>query len=412
MTTVQTVTKTDNNYAWKFISSLLNSLKKGRITVYFEEDKFEFGSTDRSDVHAQVTVHDAQLFSDMLTGGSMAAAEGYMKGYWDSPDLTKVVRLFAMNIDTELNKSNLLSALFRITSTFKHFLNRNSVTGSKKNIGAHYDLGNDLFESFLDDSMMYSAAIYPSEDASLGQAQHYRLDRICQKLHLSEDNHLLEIGTGWGALAIHAAKHYGCKVTTTTISEEQHALAAERIKQEKLEDKITLLKEDYRNLEGQFDRLVSIEMIEAVGHEYLPGYFKKIDELLTEDGIALLQSITIPDQRYKSYRNSVDFIRKYIFPGGHLPSISMINHLIATQTAMTVNHFEDITEHYARTLKDWHERFVKNYNTLPTDKYDRQFYRMWRYYLAYCEGGFIERAIGTSQIVFSKSGAKHEWIYH
>lgn len=409
MTTANTTSSRESySLGWKAASNVLQHLSKGSLTLHFKEQSETFGNPDSSGPHAEATVHDGRVFREMLTGGALAAAESYVEGDWDSPDLTKVVQVFAANVDDEVNP--IMQQIRASAQKVAHWLNRNTLNGSRRNIQAHYDLGNDLFRSFLDDSMMYSSAIYPNEEASLEEAQQYRLQRICKKLHLGPDNHLLEIGTGWGAMAIYAAKHFGCKVTTTTISDEQYALAKERIEQEGLTDRITLLKKDYRLLEGQYDRFVSIEMIEAVGHEFLPGYFKKINELLTDDGIALLQCITMPDQRYRSYRKSVDFIRKYIFPGGHLPSISMITRHIAEHTHMTVNHFEDITQHYARTLKDWHDRFVAGYPSLPHDTYDRQFFRLWRYYFAYCEGGFRERAIGTSQVVFSKAQARQNWV--
>jgi cyclopropane-fatty-acyl-phospholipid synthase len=411
MTTANsTSTSQKVDISWKAAASLLSHLKNGSLTVHYKDDTFNFGEKTTKFPSAEVTVHDGQVFREMFTGGELAAAECYIKGMWDSPDLTKVVQIFAANISNEKPRLKVWSTLGKAGLKIAHWLNQNTIKGSKRNIQAHYDLGNDLFTQFLDKSMMYSSAIYPTPDSSLEEAQEYRLDRICQKLQLSESNHLLEIGTGWGSMAIHAAKNFGCKVTTTTISEEQFAYTAEKIKEEGLEDRITLLKSDYRLLTGQYDRLVSIEMIEAVGHKFLPSYFSKIDELLTDDGIALLQSITMPDQRYSSYKNSVDFIRKYIFPGGHLPSISLIHQHIAKQTTMTVNHFEDISQHYAQTLNDWHNRFVESYPKLNQEKYDREFYRMWRYYFAYCEGGFLERAIGTSQIVFSKSGASNDWV--
>lgn len=410
MTTANTTSRQEHyTLSWKAASSLLKHLRHGSLKVNFQETSQTFGHPDGRGPHAEVTVHNGRVFREMLTGGDMAAAESFIEGDWDSPDLTKVVQVFAANLSD--SKSAPLQWLRKTGLSLAHWLNRNTIKGSRRNIQAHYDLGNDLFEGFLDDSMMYSSAIYPSNDSSLEDAQQFRLQRIGEKLHLGPDNHLLEIGTGWGSMAIYAAKHFGCRVTTTTISEEQYRYAQQRIRDENLEDRITLLKTDYRLLTGQFDRLVSIEMIEAVGHRYLPGYFRKINELLTDDGIALLQCITMPDQRYHQYRKSVDFIRKYIFPGGHLPSISLITRQIADQTQMTVNHFEDITQHYARTLKDWHERFIAAYPNLPHERYDRQFFRLWRYYLSYCEGGFRERAIGTSQIVFSKSGAKQPFNY-
>ena len=410
MTTANSSRTAPVDLSWKAAHSILKHLKTGVLTVHYNDETHKFGNEATDGPEAEVIIHDKQVFRQMLTGGDVAAAECFAQGHWDSPDLTKVVQLFAANLSQSKPSFNFFNKISQTGMKVAHWLNNNTISGSKRNIQAHYDLGNDLFTSFLDASMMYSAAIYPTKESTLEEAQQFRLHRICEKLHLGPNNHLLEIGTGWGSMAIYAAKHFGCKVTTTTISEEQFQYAKQRVQDENLEDQVTLLKSDYRLLEGKYDRLVSIEMIEAVGHKFLPGYFKKIDELLTDDGIALLQSITMPDQRYQSYRNSVDFIRKYIFPGGHLPSISLINQQIASQTTMTVNHFEDITGHYARTLKDWHQRFISSYSTLDNKKYDRQFYRLWRYYFAYCEGGFLERAIGTSQIVFSKANAKHDWV--
>ena len=411
MTTATTAANTAPTFAWRAASRLLNHLTQGSLTLNYEQHSKVFGSLAGPGPHAEVAVLDAKVFRDMMTGGSMAAAETYMEGLWDSPDLTSVIRLFSANIDSDPERVTWMSRPSQWFLNMAHWLNRNTIRGSHKNIQAHYDLGNDLFTSFLDPSMMYSAAIFPRADASLEEAQQFRLERICQKLNLGPDNHLLEIGTGWGALAIYAAKNFGCRVTTTTISAEQFTYTQAKIVEAGLTDRITLLCSDYRLLTGQYDRLVSIEMIEAVGHKYLSGYFNKISKLLSDDGLALIQSITMNDQRYQSYKNSVDFIRKYIFPGGHLPSISLINRHIAEQTNMTLSHFEDITSHYARTLNEWQVRFVENFDQLPADKYDAQFFRMWRYYLSYCEGAFLERAIGTSQIVFSKSKATVDWEY-
>lgn len=394
---------------WRATSRMLKHVSQGTLTLRYNGEVSTFGNSDSKGPHAEATVHDGRVFREILTGGTLAAAETYIEGLWDSPDLTKVVQLFAANVNNDPEQRHWLRSPSKWAHQVAHWLNHNSIRGSRKNIKAHYDLGNDLFECFLDPSMMYSSAIYPHSKASLEEAQSFRLQRICEKLNLSEKNHLLEIGTGWGSMAIYAAQHYGCRVTTTTISDEQYDFTLQRVKDAGLEHKITLLKQDYRLLAGQYDRLVSIEMIEAVGHKYLPGYFKKISDLLTDEGVALIQSITMNDQRYARYKNSVDFIRKYIFPGGHLPSATLISKHIGEQTNMTLSHVEDITEHYARTLNDWHQRFIDNYHTLPSDKYDRQFYRMWRYYLAYCEGGFKERAIGTSQIMFSKPKAKPVW---
>ncbi|MBU2862252.1 cyclopropane-fatty-acyl-phospholipid synthase family protein [Reinekea marina] len=410
MTVAQLSEQESLGLAFKLCKKLLSKLSFGSLELNYLDHQFVFGNPQDSGPHAKVTVHDKQVFARFLTGGTVAAGESYMDGQWDSENLTTLTQLFSANIVKAKGRSSWYEKPMQLALRLANTLRQNSISGSKKNIKAHYDLGNDLFEAFLDPSMMYSSAIYPNEDATLAEAQQYKLKRICEKLDLKPTDHLLEIGTGWGAMAIYAAQHYGCKVTTTTLSDEQYSLTQERIKSLNLESQITLLKTDYRELTGQFDKLVSIEMIEAVGHSYMPGYFKQIDHLLNDKGIALLQCITIADQRYKQYRNSVDFIRKYIFPGGHLPSVSMIHNLIAEQTSMIATHFEDISMHYARTLRDWDEAFVKNYPFLPSDRYDERFYRMWRYYLTYCEGGFKEQAIGTHQIVFTKPQFHKNWL--
>jgi cyclopropane-fatty-acyl-phospholipid synthase len=410
MTMATTSTTDQAGVAFNICRKLLNKLDHGTLSLTFNDQTYLFGDSNSQGPKAEVVVNDKKVFSQFITSGSIGAAESYMDGLWDSPDLTELTRLFSVNIARSKPKASWLEAPMQLMMRLVNKFNQNSLTGSRKNIKAHYDLGNDLFESFLDPSMMYSSAIYPTDEASLAEAQQYKLKRICEKLHLNENDHLLEIGTGWGAMAIYAAQHYGCKVTTTTLSDEQYALTQQRIRDLKLDDKITLLKTDYRHLEGKFDKLVSIEMIEAVGHSFLPQYFNKIDTLLNNNGIAVLQCITIADQRYNSYRRSVDFIRKYIFPGGHLPSISVIHSHIAQQTSMMVTHFEDISQHYARTLRDWHDAFVANYETLPTERYDQRFYRMWRYYLSYCEGGFSEQAIATHQIVFTKPQKHRNWL--
>ena len=285
-----------------------------------------------------------------------------------------------------------------------HLKRQNTAEQAKKNISAHYDLGNQLYKEFLDTSMMYSAAIYPSETSSLAEAQQYKLRTICEKLKLSKSDHLLEIGTGWGSLAIYAAKHYGCRVTTTTISNEQYDYAQQQIKLNELEGKITLLKDDYRDLTGQFDKLVSIEMIEAVGKKFLPTFFQQCNNLLKHDGLMLLQSITIADQRYDSYSKNVDFIQKHIFPGGFLPSQFVINQHFKTYTNMMIADLQDIGLDYAYTLRDWRNNFNDNQNKLSQLGYDDRFKKLWRYYLSYCEGGFLERAISTVQLVMCKPG--------
>jgi len=287
-----------------------------------------------------------------------------------------------------------------------HAFNANSLTGSRKNISAHYDLGNDFFRLFLDPTLMYSAAIYPAQEADLNTAALHKLESVCQKLQLTQDDHLLEIGTGWGGMAIYAAKHYGCKVTTTTLSRQQYEFAKQAVIREGLEDQVTLLLKDYRELEGRFDKLVSIEMIEAVGHEYYDTYFKKCSSLLMSDGLMLIQAITIADQRYDSARSSVDFIQKYIFPGGGLPSNEVIASGLRRCTDMNMDDLHDIGWDYARTLHHWRERFHQRLEAVKEQGFDETFCRMWDFYLAYCEGGFNERVISTVQIVMAKPDAQ------
>lgn len=360
-----------------------------------------FGNS-QDDLHAEVDILDPRAYQHLLLGGSVASGETFTDKLWDTPNLTNVIRIFARNLPTLDAWEKKFAWVTMPFMKLKHFARRNSRVQAKKNISAHYDLGNQLYTKFLDNTMMYSSAVYPDSNASLADAQTYKLDLICQKLQLNEQDHLVEIGTGWGGLAVHAAKHYGCRVTTTTISDEQHAYAQEWIDKEALADKITLLKKDYRLLEGQYDKLVSIEMIEAVGKRYLPEFFAKCSALLKPNGLMLLQAITIDDRRYDSYANSVDFIQKHIFPGGFLPSQFVINQHLKKHTDMMIRDLHDIGLDYAQTLKDWHLAFDSVKHELEPLGYDERFARMWQYYLNYCEGGFLERAISTVQLVISK----------
>jgi cyclopropane-fatty-acyl-phospholipid synthase len=361
----------------------------------------EYGHKDH-DLHAHINILDASAYPKLLFGGSIASGETFSDNLWESPNLTNVIRIFARNLPMLDEWEKRFRWITMPALKISHFANRNSTDQAKRNISAHYDLGNKLYTKFLDDSMMYSAAIYPDPNASLAQAQQHKLHTICEKLHLKESDHLVEIGTGWGGLAIYAAKHYGCKVTTTTISEEQHAYAKQWIDKEGLHDKITLLKKDYRLLEGQYDKLVSIEMIEAVGKRYLSTFFDKCSSLLKPDGLMLLQSITIDDRRHESYSKSVDFIQKYIFPGGYLPSQMIINKHLKQDTDLSIADIQDIGLDYAQTLQDWFVAFMTQKQALAKDGYDDRFMRMWQYYLNYCEGGFLERAISTLQLVMRK----------
>ena len=360
-----------------------------------------FGQKD-SELHAEIDFQCLSVYKSLLFGGSVASGETFSEGLWTTPNLTNVIRIFARNLPLLDSWESKMEWLVFPIRKISHLANKNSATGSKKNIAAHYDLGNKLYTRFLDDSMMYSSAIYPSQSSTLAQAQTAKLKAICDKLQLVPEDHMLEIGTGWGGLAIFAAKNYGCKVTTTTISEEQHQYTHDLIKKEGLQDKITLLKQDYRLLEGKYDKLVSIEMIEAVGKEYLPTFFKKCSNLLKDEGLMVLQAITISDHRLESYSKSVDFIQKHIFPGGFLPSQLLINQHLRKHTDLMIRDLHDIGLDYARTLKDWHHKLLENKEPLAKDGYDERFMNMWRYYFSYCEGGFLERTISTVQLVISK----------
>lgn len=384
------------------VFSVLSSLEYGALDIVEGDANYSFGHHQNSKVRAKIIVHDLSLYSDFVRGGSIGAAESFIEGKWSSPDLVSVIRIFAkaqQQTDTlERNKSwwtHAKHAMF-------HWRNRNSQSGAKKNILAHYDIGNELYSRFLDPTMMYSSAIYATPEMSLAEAQLHKLQTICQRLELTENDHLLEIGTGWGGLAIYAAQHYGCKVTTTTISDAQYQYAQAKVNELGLSEQITLLKEDYRNLTGQYDKLVSIEMIEAVGHDYLPSFFKQCNDRLKQGGKLLIQSITIADQRFDYYKNNVDFIQRYIFPGGFLPSINVLSENMTAHTSLVMESLHDIGLDYAKTLAHWREAFLKSWSELQSLGYDDQFKRLWLYYLGYCEGAFIERSTSTIHLVARK----------
>jgi len=292
----------------------------------------------------------------------------------------------------------------RLTLKIAHGVNRNTRRGSERNISAHYDLGNEFFQLFLDPTMMYSSALFGDRAATLEAASEAKLDEICRQLELKPEDHLLEIGTGWGSMAIHAARHYGCQVTTTTISKEQYEHSLQRVREAGLADRVEVLCKDYRALDGQYDKLVSIEMIEAVGHEFYREYFSTCSALLRDDGKMVIQAITIADQRYESARDSVDFIKRYIFPGGCLPSVAVIADQLARNTDMQMVHLKDITADYATTLACWRDRFMSQLDAVNRLGFDQRFVRMWEFYLCYCEGGFRERIISTVQVAFAKPG--------
>ncbi|MCJ8168095.1 SAM-dependent methyltransferase [Atopomonas sediminilitoris] len=383
----------------------LSALQHGGLTVIEGQQRQHYGDRMAS-LQAELEVTDDALWGMVASNGSIGAGEAYILGHWHSPDLTAVVRVFVQNLDVLDAMERGLATLARPLLKWLHWLNRNTRQGSQRNISAHYDLGNELFEAFLDPTMMYSAAQFLSPDDTLEQAQLNKLARICQKLDLKPSDHLLEIGTGWGSMAIYAATHYGCQVTTTTLSQEQYDYTQQRLLQLGLDRQVTLLLKDYRDLEGQFDKLVSIEMIEAVGHDFLPAYFAQCSHLLKPSGLMLLQAITIRDQRYEQARRNVDFIQRYIFPGGALPSPSVLLDVSQAHSDFSAIHMEDFGQHYARTLRLWHEQFEAAWPSIAQHGYDGYFRRLWQFYLCYCEGGFLERTIGTVQLLLAKPEAR------
>ena len=364
---------------------------------------------DESGPSAQITVRDPAFYRQVLWGGSIGAGEAYIDHLWDVDDLTALARIMVLNLSVLDRLERGFGWLLQLVRVIGHLGRANTRKGAKRNILAHYDLGNDLYRAFLDPTMMYSSAIYPNPNSTLEEASLHKLKMICEKLQLRQDDQVVEIGSGWGGFAIFAAGNYGCHVTTTTISEAQYAEASERIAAAGLSDRITLLRRDYRDLSGQFNKLVSIEMIEAVGRGYLPTFFQKCASLLREDGMMLLQAITMRDDKYRQYAKSVDFIQHHIFPGGHVPSLTAMQRLLAEKTDLVVRSVEDFGLHYARTLEEWRKRFLKAFAQLRHAGYDERFRRLWEFYLCYCEGGFRERSISVVHLLATRPGHRPHW---
>ncbi len=388
--------------AQRLMLAALGHIKHGHLDLATSEGHLRFGAAG-SELSAKAHLVDTQAYGAGLWGGEVGLGEAYMKGWWTSEDLVSVVRLAVRNMEA-FDRDGLITSLGRFIQRLRHRARANHVDGSKANIAHHYDLGNDFYHLFLDESLAYSCAYYRSEVDTLHQAQLNKFDLICRKLRLSEKDHLLEIGTGWGGFAAYAASEYGCRVTTTTISREQHDYAAKLFASKGLNDRIELRFEDYRHLEGTFDKAVSIEMFEAVGLKYYDAYFGAVDRLLKPNGTLLLQAITMNEQRFSSYQKGTDWIQQYIFPGAELASLSEITKSLARCTSMSLFHLEDIGAHYARTLHAWREAFHARLDAVRELGFDETFIRMWDYYLAYCEGAFLERYIGDAQLLLTKNG--------
>jgi len=388
------------------VHAVLAQLSRGQLTLVDAAGSVTFGRADDG-LAVTVEVRDPGVYRSIIFGGSVSSGEAYMAGAIACSDLVGLARILTRNIDVlDAMDSGVAGLLRGVREAVLGTAGNNTRNASRRNIAYHYDLSNDFFRLFLDDSMTYSSAIFERDDASLAEAQRTKLDRICQRLDLRPGERLLEIGTGWGALAIHAAKHYGCHVTTTTISPAQHRFASERVHAEGLDDRVTVLQRDYRDLVGRFDKLVSIEMVEAVGHRHLDDYLRACSDRLNPQGRMLLQAITISDQHHARHRESVDFIKAYIFPGSCIPSVTSLVTSATRATDLRLAQLDDLTPHYARTLRCWRERFLGSVNEVRRLGFDDAFVRMWEFYLAYCEGGFEERYLGCVHMLFNKPQAR------
>lgn len=381
----------------------LQDLKHGYVEV---EDRLAqsmqgFGDSN-SELKTRIMVNKSSFYSRTLLGGSIGNGESYVDGDWECSDLTNLVRIFVLNRELLQSIDNGIGSLLQPVQKIFHGLKGNTIEGSRENIRSHYDIGNDFFKLFLDESMMYSSGVFKSKDSTLLEASRTKISLLCEKLVLKPTDHLIEIGTGWGSLAIHAAQTYGCKVTTTTISTEQFNYATERVKALGLEDKITVLFEDYRKLTGVYDKLISVEMIEAVGLDHLDVYFEKCSSLLKPSGIMVLQAITIRDQYYANAAKNVDFIQRHIFPGSGIPAVHAMMNSVTKKTDLALVEQKDYAEDYAQTLKLWSERLSEKKDEITKLGYPEFLHRLWQYYFSYCEGGFRERAIGLSQMVLTK----------
>lgn len=405
MQTTIALAKKQSFYA-SVILGLLEKMPLGSLTLSLPSgETLLFGNGEG--IAAEVSIKNEDFFRKAVLFGDIGFGEAYVDGDWDTPDITKVISWFLLNVENAPSVSGskqkaFVLNLLKFFNWLKHLNRANSIEGSRKNISEHYDLNNDFFSLFLDPTMTYSSGYFETEDTSLIDAQVEKYDRLCRKLKLKPTDHVLEIGSGWGGNAIHIAKNYGCKVTTVTISEEQYKLAKARIDEVGLNHRIDIHISDYRHLTGQFDKIVSIEMLEAVGHDFLPVYFKKCHELLKKDGLLALQVITCPDARYDSLRKGVDWIQKHIFPGSLLPSVGAINKAINTTGDMSLVGLEDMGLHYARTLAEWRKSFNNTLGEVKKLGFDDRFIRKWNYYLCYCEAAFAMRNINVMQMVYSR----------
>jgi cyclopropane-fatty-acyl-phospholipid synthase len=391
------------------VHQTLAGLSRGALTLVDRMEKTTFGG-GVADPTSVVEIRDARFYRRLVTGGSLAAAESYLDGDWDCDGLTDLIRLLVRNERTLNRLDGTTSRFAAIGARLRHFLRANTKSGSRTNIRAHYDLGNEFFQLWLDDTMAYSSGVFRDRSNSLHAASTEKFDRVCRKLDLQRDDRMIEIGSGWGGLALHAAGVYGAHVTTTTISERQFEETQRRVSAAGFGRRIAPLLQDYRDLEGKFDKLVSIEMIEAVGHQYLDVFFRRCSDLLEPDGTMLIQAIVMPESRHAAYLRSVDFIQRYIFPGGCLPSVASMLESVGRASDLRLVHVEDLAPHYAETLRRWHRRFLERVDDVRRLGYDERFIRLWRFYLSYCEALFEERHIGVVQLQFDKPECRRDPI--
>jgi cyclopropane-fatty-acyl-phospholipid synthase len=396
----------------RILEGVLERVRVGRLEVRGVDGAVRvFGEADHP-LQARIDVHDRRAFARIVHGGSVGLGDSYVRGHWSSPDVVSLIRLLIAN-RTPLRRITPLSLLNIVVDRLVHLLRGNRPARAKKNIVAHYDLSNDLYATFLDRSMTYSCARFAYDGQSLDDAQREKLIRIAERARLSPGLHILEIGCGWGAFSVLAAKEYGCRVTAITLSDAQAEHVRDLIVREGVADRVEVRIQDYRRVEESYDRIISIEMLEAVGHRYLSTYFRTLDRLLRPDGVAVVQVITIPDERERAYRRRPDFIQRAIFPGGHLPSLTTISRAMTRRSRLMVEELENLGPHYAETLRLWRERFVANAGRVQELGFDRTFMRLWEFYLAYCEGAFLSRYLNDLQLVLTRTsnGTLGTWPY-
>ncbi len=395
------------NVYQRLINYVFSPMHLGKLTITLPAGEILTYGNGQGSVHAAIRICNNDFFKKCVLFGDVGFGESYVDGDWETDDIARVIEWMIANVD---NHPTLMSDkkkrspvnFLKVCNNLISFFRKNSLLGSQKNISAHYDLGNEFYRVFLDPSMTYSSAYFKDSTESLEQAQYQKYEQLCQKLRLQATDHVLEIGSGWGGFAIYAAKNFGCRITTVTVSQQQYHYALRRIADENLSDRITIELKDYRNIRGKFDKIVSIEMLEAVGHEYYEAYFSQCYELLKKDGILALQMILSPDNRYESFRKNIDWIQKHIFPGSLLPSLAIIHKVINQTGDLNLYHFEDITADYVQTLAIWRENFNRNLDQISAQGFDAAFIRKWNYYLSYCQAAFKTRNISVAQVVFTR----------